>query len=112
TAALTTDGHDTNVSQIFLYDARAGSFTQISNDPGPGPGGCSGASISRTSSDWRIGYVCRGQGFFHTLLAGKTFRLPIPGTGTEQDTQQATVGFGIHFMTASTTADLMTGTGT
>jgi hypothetical protein len=99
TAALTSDGHDTTVSQVFVYEARTQTLTQVSDDPL----GCSGASVARGPGDWNIGYICHGEAFFHTLLGGHTFRLPIPGT----DTQQAIAGFGVHFMTASTKAHLL-----
>lgn len=103
TAALTTDRHDTNVSQIFVYESPKQTLTQVTNDPS----GCSGASVSLSPSDYRIGYVCSGEGFFHFLRANQTYRLPIPG-GT--DTPQAVAELGGHFMMVSTTANLF-GTG-
>ena len=103
TAALLGDGHDTTVSEIFAYNARTQTLSQVTNDPQ----GCSLPSVSAMSRDWRIGYTCHGEAFYHTLFAGRTFRLPIDAG----DTQQATVGFGAHFMTVSTTANLQ-GTGT
>jgi hypothetical protein len=114
TAALTTDLQDTMVNQIFVYQTPGGSITKITDDGM----GCSGASVSASPGDYRIGYVCdradpgypggvRREGFFHYLVADQAFRLPIP-TGT--DTPQAIAELGGHFMMVSTDANLF-GTG-
>jgi hypothetical protein len=103
TADLTGDQHDTGVSQIFAYEVRDGTLTRVTNDPQ----GCNGASISKVPRDWRIGFSCHGRGFFHHVLEGQTYRLPIDAG----DTPQAVTELGGHFMVVSTTANL-TGSGT
>jgi Tol biopolymer transport system component len=101
TAALTGDGHDTGVSQIYLYDVAHRLFSQITNDAG----GCAGASIEKIPRDWTVGFVCHGEGFFHHLVANRRYRLPIAGG----DTPQAIAELGAHFMVVSTTANLLGG---
>jgi len=103
TADLTGDGHDTGVSQIFLYDLTKRSLTQVTSDPSS----CSGASISAVPADMSVGYVCHGQGFFYHFLTGQHFVLPINGG----DTAQAIAELGGHFMVVSTTANML-GNGT
>ncbi len=103
TADLTHDGHDTRVSQIFVYSAARQGLTQVSNDPA----GCSGASVSAVPADMSVGYVCHGAGYFYHLGTAKHFQLPISGG----DTAQAIAELGGHFMVVSTTANML-GSGT
>jgi len=63
--------------------------------------------VTISPGDYRIGYVCHEEGYFHFLLANQNFRLPIPAGA---DTQQAVAELGGHFMMVSTTANLF-GTG-
>jgi len=104
TAALTSDGHDTHIPQIFSYEIVPQRLRQVTNDPQ----GCTGPSVNKLASDWRIGYVCHGQGFFFLLAASKQHQLPI----NSGDTVQSVAELGGHFMMVSTTANLATGTGT
>jgi hypothetical protein len=95
TAALASDGHDTGVSEIFYYDTRLTTITQLTADPQ----GCTGASIDLTH---RVGFVCHGEGFFDLLSAHQRFRVPITGG----ETQQTVTDGGGHFIVVSTTANL------
>jgi Tol biopolymer transport system component len=101
TADLLGDQHDTGVSQIFAYSLRHALLSRITDDPG----GCTGASVTRVPGDWRVGFSCHGSGFFHHLIEGQTYRLPIVGG----DTPQAVAELGGHFMVVSTTANLLGG---
>lgn len=103
TADLTGDLHDTHVSQIFVYQTVTRAITQITTDSG----GCTSASVSPMPGDWRVGFVCHGQGFFHHLLANQTYPLPISGG----DTPQAIAELGGHFVMISTTDNVL-GSGT
>jgi hypothetical protein len=103
TADLTGDGHDTHVSQIFVYDMVKRIFAQVTSDAT----GCSGASVSAVPADMSVGYVCHGQGFFYHLLTHHHFALPINGG----DTAEAVAELGGHFMVVSTTANML-GSGT
>jgi hypothetical protein len=103
-ADLLGDRHDTGVRQIFAYETRTRTLSQITHDPL----GCSGASVTGIPGDWRIGFVCHAEGYFHHVRANQTFRLPIP-SGT--DTPQAIAELGGHFMMVSTNANLV-GAGT
>jgi len=97
-AALTGDGHDTGVTQIFAYDTRANVLTQVTNEPT----GCSRPAIDPDYGDWRIAFVCNATGYFHLLNANKRFQLPFPDG---DDTRQI-VGLGPNFLLVSTTTDL------
>jgi Tol biopolymer transport system component len=72
TAALATDGHDTGVTQIFVYDVVARVFRQITN----APGGCHDASINDQSHDWRVVYLCGNQAFYTDIRTEEQFLLP------------------------------------
>ena len=103
TADLTHDGHDTHVSQVFVYSAAQQRIMQASNNPA----GCTGASVSAVPADMSVGYTCNGVGYFYHLVSGKHFQLPIDGG----DTAQAVAELGGHFMVVSTTANML-GSGT
>jgi Tol biopolymer transport system component len=103
TADLTGDQQDTGVSQIFAYEPRKLTLSQLTNDPV----GCTGASVYKVPGDWRVAFVCHDRVFFRELQTAQTYRLPI----TTGDTPRAIAELGIHFMVVSTTANLM-GTGT
>ncbi|HJQ84527.1 MAG TPA: hypothetical protein VKA21_10650 [Candidatus Binatia bacterium] len=102
-ADLTGDRHDTGITQIFVYELRTRTITQVTNDTQ----GCTNASVSPMPGDYRIGYVCHDEGYFHQLRTNLSFRLPIPGTTTPQ----AIAELGGHFMVVSTKANLF-GSGT
>ena len=110
TADLTGDQHDTQVSQIFLYDVAMGTLTPVTNDPG----GCAGASVNPTlagrfgGGTFSIGYTCHGQGYFfqYGVGLGKHFQLPINGGDTVQ-----VAALGSWFRVVSTTANML-GSGT
>jgi len=103
-ADLAHGGGDAGHTQIFAYLVTTATFYQITSDPR----GCSGASVDGAPhGDWRIGYVCGGQGYLHQLRANQRYRLPIDGG----DTAQAVAEMGFHFVVVSTTANLL-GSGT
>jgi Tol biopolymer transport system component len=101
TAALAGNGHDTGVSQVFVYDIAAQLFTQVTNDPA----GCSAPTIGDNAKNAQVSYVCDGVGYYRFLKSGQTFRLPITGG----DTAQAANAGGLHFIQVSTTANLLAG---
>jgi hypothetical protein len=100
TANLAGGGEDTGVSQIFVADLQTNTFAQITNDAG----GCSGPSIDFQVRDWRVTFVCGGEGFYYQLIADKRYKLPIPG-GT--DTSAILAEGGTYFLVVSTTANLL-----
>jgi hypothetical protein len=103
TAAVASDGHDTGVSQIFIYDTRTRAITQLTDDPA----GCSQPSVDLPHHDWRVAFVCHGMGFFHLLKRQQRFELPLPD-GSDTATVRA-MGSRPSFITVSTTADLTGG---
>jgi hypothetical protein len=102
-AALATDGADTGVSQVFAYDTKSETFAQITDEPG----GCSRPAASKVRQDWRIAYVCGGEAFYTNLRENRRYHVPTPG-GT---TQAIVPEMGAHFVTVSTTANLLAGSG-
>ena len=101
TADLAGGGLETGVSQVFACDRLSGNFARVTNEPG----GCRGVSVDETPGDWRVVYVCGGQGFLHFLRTDRRLRLPIDA-GT---TAQAVAELGNFFVAVSTTADLING---
>ncbi len=103
TAALADDGHDTGVPQIFVYDVTTNVRRQITNEPG----GCTKPSLTDMVHDWRVVYVCGGQGYYTdiTKVAGTepTFALAI----ADGDTSGALDEGGNFFVQVSTTSSLM-----
>jgi Tol biopolymer transport system component len=107
TADLTGDGHDTQRSQIFLYNVAKRTVTQVTHDTS---GGCSGPSVSAVPADMSVGYVCNGQGFYYHYGTGHHYMLPINNYGSDT-TVAAVAELGGHFMVVSTKANMF-GTGT
>lgn len=103
TAALATDGHDTGVPQVFVYDINSAVFRQITNDAG----GCHDAYVNDQTKAWRVTYVCGSKGYYTDIRTQSRFELPIDGG----DTAQAINAGGAHFIQVSTTANLL-GSGT
>jgi len=99
TAALSSDGHDTDVPQIFAYDIRYGSFAQITDDAT----GCTQGTIHKFRHDFRIPFLCDGQVYFYLLRADQRFHVPLPG-----ETANVSAGPGFQFLMVSTTANLLT----
>ena len=103
-AALAGTGADTGVPQVFLYDTKSDTYAQVTNDPG----GCSGGSAAKVHEDWRITFVCGGQAYFHMLRENVRYQVPTP----DGSTQSIFPEMGAHFITFSTTADMVAGSGT
>jgi hypothetical protein len=103
-ANLAGGGADTGVAQIFVYDLVSGTYAQLTNEPG----GCSRPTVARFQSDWRITFVCGGQAYYTMLRANVRYHVPTPA-GT---VQAINAGMGDHFVTVSTNADLVAGSGT
>jgi Tol biopolymer transport system component len=103
TAALASNGHDTGVNQIFVYDANGNRFAQLTEEGA----GCTGASVDDAANEYRIAYTCAGRGYVHYLFGNRRTRLPI----SVGDTAQAIAEPGVHFVVVSTTANLL-GSGT
>jgi Tol biopolymer transport system component len=101
TSALATDGHDTGVKQIFIYDDRTQTSAQLTNEPG----GCHRPAVSRVRSDWRVSFVCSGQAYFHMVRENKRYHLLTPG-GVAQSILPE---MGVHFVMVSTTSNLYDG---
>ena len=101
-ADLPGDGHDTNVSQIFVYHVTSGNFARITNDTS----GCSGPSVHRFRADWRIGFVCGGQGYYYLLRAAQRFQVPIEPGG---NVAGLLAELNPQFLLLSTTANLIDG---
>jgi Tol biopolymer transport system component len=98
-ANLAAGGADTGVSQIFAYQLADGTFHQITNLPG----GCTNPSADDANGDWRLAFVCSGEGYIHYVRRNTRYRLPVPGT----DTAFAAAELGAHFAVVSTTANLL-----
>ncbi len=101
-ADLAGDGHDTGHSQIYVYHVTSGNFARITEDAT----GCSGPSIHRFRADWRIGFVCGGQGYFYLLRAGQRFQVPIEPGG---HVAGLLAELNPQFVLLSTTANLIDG---
>jgi len=99
-ADLAGGGADTGVPQVFVYDTVTGNFAQVTQEAS----GCTRPSVEKHLNDWRIGFSCGGQGYYHDLRADRRYLLPIDGG----DTNRVMVGGGTYFMMVSTTADLFT----
>ena len=98
-ADLAGGGADTGVPQVFAYDVVTGNFAQVTQEPS----GCTAPSAQKRSGDWRIGFSCGGQGFYHDLRADRRYRLPIDGG----DTNRVVTGAGYYFIMVSSTADFL-----
>lgn len=104
TADLAGDGHDTGVSQVFIYHVKSETFAQITNDVG----GCHTAAAGSAGSDWRIPFLCGSQPYYVELRSNKRYRVEVsPGS----DTQRIVTGLGKHFLLITTTSNML-GTGT
>ncbi|HLK11919.1 MAG TPA: hypothetical protein VKW76_11100 [Candidatus Binatia bacterium] len=105
-ADLAGTGTDTGVPQIFVYSPKTATFAQITADPG----GCTGPSVHKFRSDFRIAYVCGGQAYYTLLRANTRWRVQVDVPGSS--TTGIVAGFGPYFVLVHTTADLLDGTGT
>src|SRR5262249_49690226 len=103
-AALATTRADTGVPQVFIYDAKSQTYAQITDDPG----GCTRGSAAKVHEDWRITFVCGDQAYFHMLRETVRSQTPTP----DGSTQSIFPEMGAHFVTFSTTADMVAGSGT
>jgi Tol biopolymer transport system component len=101
TADLAGDGADTGVPQIFIWDTRSGTYAQITDDPS----GCVRPAGAKIRRDWRITFVCAGNAYYFMLRENQRYQVLTPG-GT---TQAMAPEMGAHFVTLSTTADLLSG---
>lgn len=101
TAALATDGHDTGVPQVFVYDINGRLFRQITNDAG----GCHSPYVNDQTKSWRVTYVCGTKGYYTDIRTQSRFELPITGG----DTIQSINAGGSHFVQVATTANLLGG---
>jgi Tol biopolymer transport system component len=93
TAALATDGHDTGVNQIFVYDLSAKFFRRLTNDPG----GCQDPSVNDQSRAWRVVYMCGTQAYYTDIRTDEQFLLP-PVNG---ETVEALAEGGAYFVLIS-----------
>jgi len=103
TADLAGDGHDTGTPQIFGYDYKSATFARITNEPG----GCTRPAVAKVQGDWRFTFVCGGQAYYHMLRLNQRYHVPTVG-GT---VQSIIPEMGVHFLTLSTTANLLAGSG-
>jgi hypothetical protein len=94
-------GADTGVPQVFIWDTRSQTYAQITDDPS----GCVRPAAAKIRRDWRITFVCGGNAYFFMLRENQRYQVPTPG-GT---TQAMVPEMGSHFLTLSTTADLLSG---
>lgn len=104
TAALAAGGADTGVPQIFAYDVKSRTYARLTAEPQ----GCTLPAAFKVQRDWRIAYVCSGLPYFTMLRADQRYLVP----ATDGVTQRVVPALGVHFLLLSTTADLMTGSGT
>lgn len=96
-ADLAGDGHDTGVSQIFVYHIASGNFAQATSEPG----GCRQPAIRQViGRDWHLTYVCGGTGYLQLVRADQRARLPID----VGDTNGVLPDFGLNFVIVGTTA--------
>jgi len=102
-ADLAGDGHDTNVSQVFAYDTKTQTFARITDEPG----GCRRPTAAKVGGDWRITFVCGGQAYYHMLRENVRYHVPTPGGSVQSIVPE----MGVHFLTLSTTANLLAGSG-
>lgn len=100
-AALATDGHDTGVKQVFVYDSYTSLFRQLTDEPG----GCHTSYASDAVRARIVAFVCGSSAYYTDLTSGIRYKLPIPGGNT---TQAMNAG-GVHFMQVTTTANLFGG---
>jgi len=100
-ADLANDGADTGVPQIFAYDVRSETYAQLTDDVG----GCTEPAANRFGRDWRITFLCGGEAQFFMLRENARYRIQTPG-GT---TQSLLPELGSHFVTLSTTSNLLSG---
>jgi WD40-like Beta Propeller Repeat len=101
TADLAGDGADTGVPQIFIWDTRSETYAQVTDDGS----GCVRPAAAKIRRDWRITFTCGGGAYFFMLREHQRYQVPTPG-GT---TQAIVPEMGTHFLTLSTTADLLSG---
>jgi dipeptidyl aminopeptidase/acylaminoacyl peptidase len=101
TADLAGDQHDTGVPQIFVHDVKTRTTAQVTFDAD----GCTLPAVQKVRRDWRVAFVCGGQADFFMLRADQRFRVPVNG-GT---VQRVVPQLGIHFLTLSTTGNLLQG---
>lgn len=103
-ADLAGDGSDMGVTQIYVYDVITSTFAQITNDAA----GCASPSTNKYGAEWRVAFSCGGKGYYYEIRKDQLYQVPI----TDGDTAQVAQEGGHHFVTVSTTADLIAGTGT
>jgi Tol biopolymer transport system component len=107
-ADLGDTGADMGVTQVFVYDVITDTFAQISNDPA----GCTNPSTNKYGAEWRVAFSCgesgHSRGYYYEIRADQLYRVPIDFGDTAQVAQEG----GHHFVTVSTTADLVAGSGT
>jgi Tol biopolymer transport system component len=103
-ADLGNDGADMGVTQIYVYDVITATFARVSDDPA----GCASPSTNKYGAEWRVAFSCGGKGYYYEIRRDQLYRVPIDDGDTAQVAQEG----GHHFVTVSTTADLVAGTGT
>jgi hypothetical protein len=103
TADLANDGADTGTKQIFAYDYVSGAYAQLTNELA----GCARPAVAKVSGDWRITFVCDGQAYYHMWEEDARYHVETLGGATQAITPE----MGVHFVTLSTTADLLLGGG-
>jgi len=102
-ADLAGSGAGTGVPQIFVYDTWSQTFARLTNEPAPG---CGRPAVAKVGGDWRTTFVCNGQAYYHMLRRNTRHHVPTPDGPT-----QSIVPVGVHFLTMSTKADLVAGSG-
>lgn len=103
-ALASSDGADTGVPQVFLYDTKSRTYAQVTNEPG----GCTRPGVAKVRKDWRVTFVCDGQAYYHMLRQNVRYHVSTP----DGSTQAIIPEMGVHFLLVSTTADLVSGSGT
>lgn len=103
-ADLAGDGADTGIAQIFVYDDVSQTFARLTDEPVD----CGRPAVAKIRRDWRITFVCGGQAYYHMLRENQRYHVPTP----DGSAQSIIPEMGAHFVTVSTTADLLAGSGT
>ena len=70
---------------------------------------CGRPAIAKVRQDWRITFVCGGEAYYTDLRLNRRYRVPTPAGSS---TQAIVPEMGAHFLTVSTTANLLAGSGT
>jgi len=101
TADLAGDGADTGVPQVYVWDTRSETYARLTDEPS----GCTRPAAAKIRRDWRISFTCGGSAYFFMLRENQRYQVSTPGGSTQAIVPE----MGTHFLTLSTTADLLSG---